>query len=79
MIILNGFFFIKIGTVKFQNFRTPLTSTKQIVGVWYGGALDTFCFPNIGGGGGAVRGGYFKRWYFWNAVFTFETLKKDTF
>ena len=38
----------------------PLTSTKQIVGVWYFGALDTFCFPNIGGGGGAVRGGYFK-------------------
>ena len=40
--------------------KDTLTSTKQIVGVWYGGALDTFCFPNIGGGGGAVRGGYFK-------------------
>ena len=50
----------RIRSVSVKCIWIPLTSTKQIVGVWYGGALDTFCFPNIGGGGGAVGGGYFK-------------------
>ena len=50
----------RIRSVSLKCIWIPLTSTKQIVGVCYGGALDTFCFPNIGGGGGAVRGGYFK-------------------